>query len=352
MADTPLSYNNDVAQDYFENISTIGILVRWDRINATGVVKYNILASTHIDGNYSLIGTVDFPQDEFVHDSGTPSTYYKIQEIDGSNAVVATSQPFTGDEYLMIASILYEVRQFLRKMVYREMGVFEGTDRTWCRCAYHNWNYWPRPDIVISGLSNDGDKSPMIHLSENTPIYRTAGNTDNYPDGLLYKLDYQGRIHFIRDTDGSPYPIQEYDTVYATYAVKMFTNYEINTALVYALQAISAQPGAPKISSFGQMPFYWEQAVVTGAAFWLYRQLLANLNEREWRLLVQDPDRDAYDAIKDIRETMKSYESWWKDSLKSLPLARYPGIRTIVTQTHMLPGGRSRFFRQMWKGGV
>jgi hypothetical protein len=238
-------------------------------------------------------------------------------------------------------------------MVYREMGVFEGSDRSWCRFAYNNWNYWPRPQIHISGSSNDGDRSPLVVLSENTPTYKTiSGNTDNYSDGLLYKLDYQGRVHFFRESDDSPYVIQPYDTVYATYAVKMFTNYEINAATTYALQAIASQPGAPKINSVGQMPFYWEQGVVQGAVYWLYRQLLANLNDREWRLLVQDPDRDGYDAIKDIKDTMKSYQEDWKDALKTLPISKYPSIRSIVGQTHTLPGGRSRFFRQIWKAGI
>lgn len=353
MADTPLGANQDIAKSYFESMALPGILVRWDRVNSSGIIKYNILSSTHLDGNYTLIGTVDFPQDEFIDDKGNPSTYYKVQEVDNNNTIVTTTQPFSGDEYLLISSILYEVRQFTRKMVYQEMGIFEGSDRTWAKFAYNDWNYWPRPQIHISGSSNNGDKNSLIVLSENTPIYKTInGNTDNYSDGLLYRLDYQGRVHFFRDSDGSPYPIHEYDNIYATYAVKMFTNYEINAATIYALQAISAQPGAPKINNVGQMPFWWEQAVVQGAAFWLYRQLLANLNDREWRLLVQDPDRDAYDAIKDIRETMKSYEEWWKESLKTLPISTYPKIRTIVTQTHMLPGGRSRFFRQLWKGGV
>lgn len=353
MADTPLGTNLDVAKSYFESMALPGILVRWDRITPSGVVLYNILSSTHIDGNYSLIGTVDFPQDEFVDNAGNPSKYYKVEEINASGAVIATSQPFSGDEYLLISSILYEVRQFTRKMVYREMGIFEGTDRSWCRFAYNNWNYWPRPQIFISGVSNDGDKSPLIVLSENTPIYKTiSGNVDNYADGLLYRLDYQGRVHFFRESDGSPYVIHPYDTIYATYAVKMFTNYEINAATTYAFQAIVSRPGAPKITSIGQMPFYWEQGVVQGATYWLYRQLLANLNDREWRLLAQDPDRDAYDAIKDLRETMKSYYEDWKDALKTLPISKYPAIRSIVGQTHMLPGGRSRFFRQIWGKGM
>jgi hypothetical protein len=93
MADTPLGSNQDVSKSYFESMKLPGILVRWDRINQTGVVKYNILSSTHLDGNYSLIGTVYFPQDEFVDDKGNPSTYYKVEEINSSNAIVATSQP-------------------------------------------------------------------------------------------------------------------------------------------------------------------------------------------------------------------------------------------------------------------
>ena len=350
MSDTPYGSNFDVAQTYFNSQGSYGVLVRWDRINTSNVVKYNILRSTHFDGTYELIDSVPFPQDEYIDAEGHPNFYYKIQEVNSSDTVIATSQPFSGDEQLILASVIHQVRQFMRIYVQDEEVVFEGTNRTWARVGYNNWNYWPRPQVRISGYSNDGDSSAVKTLSENTPLYTTIEGSDNYEDGLIYKLDYQGRVYFLNATDGTPYPIHEYDTVYVSYAVKMITNYEINEAVNFALQRIAAQPGAPKITSLAGAPDYYEQAVVEGATFWLLRMLLSGLNNREWRLLLQDPEANSYDTIKEVRETAKMYEEWFKETLKTLPISKYPRIAAIVGQTHMLPGGRSRFFRSMWKG--
>ena len=65
----------------------------------------------------------------------------------------------------------------------------------------------------------------------------------------------------------------------------MFTNTQINNALYLALQAINAQPGTNKYSSVAAVPYWYDQALVSGATYYLIRQLIVGLNQRERRLL-------------------------------------------------------------------
>ena len=38
--------------------------------------------------------------------------------------------------------------------------------------------------------------------------------------------------------------------------------------------------------------------------------------------------------------------------LEKLPIATYPGIRSVVVPEFNMPGGRSRFFRYIWNIGT
>jgi len=49
---------------------------------------------------------------------------------------------------------------------------------------------------------------------------------------------------------------------------------------------------------------------------------------------------------------MKTYQEEFKDMLEKLPLAVRPVMGTITTPEYAFPGGRSRLFRQMFKGGA
>jgi len=51
---------------------------------------------------------------------------------------------------------------------------------------FPHWNYAPRPQVRITGASNEGDSDAMKFLSENTSLYTTlAGSgagTTSYPE--------------------------------------------------------------------------------------------------------------------------------------------------------------------------
>lgn len=198
---------------YYSNSSEAqGIYIEWERYTLTGVSKYNILRSSHIDGPYSLVGSVDFPQNDYVDEDGLASSYYKIQEVNASDVVITTSQPINGDELLIKSSLRHELLHLLNVPIYDEEVIFN-KDRTKATVAFSFWNYTPRPQVRITGYSSDGNREPMIILSEYETINQTInGPNPNYPDGLKIKLDYKGTIYFIDEND-DPVEIHPYDTV-------------------------------------------------------------------------------------------------------------------------------------------
>ena len=132
----------------------------------------------------------------------------------------------------------------------------------------------------------------------------------------------------------------------------MFTNAQINNALYLALQSINARPGLNKISDVRGVPFYYDQCLVSGATYYLLRQLLVGLNSRERRLLVQDEGQGAFDAVANLKETAKMYQEEFNALLETLPIAVRPVMGTVTVPEYAFPGGRSRLFREIWKGGA
>jgi hypothetical protein len=128
----------------------------------------------------------------------------------------------------------------------------------------------------------------------------------------------------------------------------MFTTDHMNSALNMALQSINAQPGATKYPNVVNAPFYYEPALVYGAAYYMLRSVLVQLTNRQRRLLIEDPDAK---FVEDLRSTATMYKEEFDKLLEKLPISRYPGIRSVVVPEFNMPGGRSRFFRYIWNIG-
>lgn len=345
------AFSEDIPLVYYGSQDSPGVYLNWDRYPApsASIATYQIERATNFYGPFEIVDTVAFPVNEYIDEEGRPEYYYRIVELDGDGFTLRTSQPIIGDELLVKASLAYQVRDLLRVRVLDEEVPFN-RNRTVAFSSFPNWNYSPRPMIRISSLSNDGARDPMEIMSEDDGILRTFGTTDNYPTGLKYKLDYQGRIYFI-DGNDEPLAVDYADTVLATYYVRMFSGREMNDALYMALQQINALPGVTAYSSVGGAPYWYDAALVIGATYWLIRSLMLRLTNRETRLLVHEPGADDpwFDNLKTIADM---YKTDWDSILKTLPKARYPSLRTVVTPEYYLPGGRSRFFRYVWKGGA
>jgi hypothetical protein len=88
---------------------------------------------------------------------------------------------------------------------------------------------------------------------------------------------------------------------------------------------------------------------VYGAAYYILRSLLVSLTSRQRRLLIEDPDAKITD---DLRQSATMYKEEFEKLLEKLPIAFYPGIRSVVVPEFNMPGGRSRFFRYIWNIGT
>ena len=347
-----------------EAIST-GLFLEWDRYSSTGVSSYNIYRSDYFDGNYELVANIEWPHNEVVDTGGGPTNYYKVEEIANDLSVMSISAPFNGEELLIKSSLRYELEHLLNIPIYDEEVLFT-KNRTEASTAFPFWNYNPRPQIRITGKSNEGDNDPLIILSEYDAINKTINPSydpiqytrdgeiveytggNNYSNGLKIKLDYNGKIFFVNN-NGDPEPIKSYDTVFCTYYVKAFTTQHMNSSLNLALQKINAQPGSTKYQYVYQTPYYYDAALVYGAAYYLLRNLLVQLTQRQRRLLFEDPDARIYD---DIAKAAEMYKEDFKEQVEKLAIVKYPGIRGIVVPEFNMPGGRSRFFRYIWNIGT
>lgn len=328
---------------------------------------YNIIIGdlnnrlTYMPTSLDFVAGVQAPLTEYIDPNGNPADIYYIKQATDDFSSIKSLPPMSGDELLIKSSVLYELNALLRVPVYDEEPLF-GYNRTSAKIAYGDIVTDPAPEVRITCSTNGGQRSPMYTLSPYNGFYNSLdqSNSDpfdapnlsnNYPNGLFYRFTNEGKFYFF-DINGNPVSLQEYDTILVSYYVKMFTNNQINNALYLALQSINAQPGVNKISQVASAPFYYDAALVSGATFYLLRQLLVGLNQRERRLLVMDPEQGSYDAVASLRDTMKTYQEEFKDYLEKLPLAVRPVMGTISVPEYAFPGGRSRLFRSLWKGGA
>ena len=281
---TQLSFSQSNLVYYNTNAANPGIFIEWERYTLSGVYSYKIFRSDYFDGTYTEIDEVLFPINEYVDGGGSPSSFYKIQEIGNDlTTVLSTSAPINGDELLIKSSLRFELEHLLNIPIYDEEVLFR-RGRSQATVAFPFWNFYPRPEVRITGSSNEGDQDAMFTLSEYDPIYKTINpdydpilysrdgtitnyaSGNNYSDGLKYKCDYMGNIYFVK-SDGTPQTIQSYDTVFVSYNVKAFTSQHMNSSLNMALQVINAQPGASKYPSIASVPYYYDPALVFGAAY-------------------------------------------------------------------------------------
>ena len=359
------SFTNSTLVYYNTQPSYPGIFIEWERSGAQNVAFYKIQKSTNFEGTYTTIATVTFPTNEGVDTNGSPSDYYRIQEVDSNGNVLNTSSPMLGDELLVKSSLRYELEHLLNIPIYDEEVIFR-RNRSVGSVAFPFWNSVPKPEVRISGPSNQGDRDPLIQLSETDPIYSTINTTydpiiknrdgyesqytdgNNYPNGLMVKYDFMGNIYFI-DENGDPVEIHSYDNVLVSYSIKMITNDHMNSSLYMALQTINSQPGASKYQTVAAAPYFYDPALVFGAAYYILRSLLTSLTNRQRRLLIEDPDARITD---DLRQSATMYKEEFEKMLEKLPIAFYPGIRSVVVPEFNMPGGRSRFFRYIWNIGT
>jgi len=348
----------------YTNYEGNGIFISWQPISTdlSAIDHCSIKRSGYQNGTYEEITTIDFPQDYYVDGDGSLDSYYIIEERNASDIVLATHHPLWGDELMLRSSVAYELSWLLNVPVYQERLSFANDQRTKAKItAWGSINYWPRPKVYITGTQNDGDREPYILIPQkgatniDTQIdFADDGvtwadtQTPDY-DELEWYPDYNGYIYFV-DTDGNPVSIKRADEVLIDYTFKAVSTTEINNAIYTTACDITAQAGVDKSYSanpgtIGNIPRYWDAALVDGAAYRILRRMALSLNQTERKLPFRDWSSDGDDPARRMLEMAKEYGEKFALEKKEIATAKYPNIRIIVGQEMQMPGARNRFFR-------
>jgi len=350
-----------------------GIYLTWERQVLTGVDHYRIMRGTHLDASYTSIDTVNWPDNEYIDQvlGYGISNFYKIQEEDVNDTVLATSQPMWGEDLLLRASLAYEMDPFMRLPVYMEELYFTNDERNKGYVAsWGAWDYFQRPRLYISRAPMSGSNYttfaagskdaymvlPQRGTTNLVTQVTSVGNPPTYAASKTYSSlewypDYNGNIYFV-DSSGQPVSIDWYDNILVDYQFQVFSPKELNDALFLAAGDLISRPGigkggrAESYGTIGNMPRRWDYALVAGASFWLLRRLSLMLLQRERRLVFLDPDG----KVPDLSNLMESYKTQFADAAKVIPIESFPLIGINVTPSYQLPGQRSRFFRMSFKG--
>ena len=183
--------------------------------------------------------------------------------------------------------------------------------------AYPNWNRDPRPIVRLNNRVID--------------------------DG--WYVDWNGRVYFDR-------LMAPEDTVYMAYNFAYFKDEELMAFLDFGLKMMNTVP--PASTSYGSlatMPFEWDAPVLLFAAMQGLRRLIFGLNFQEKFVIFARPENleATQQVIQNMKDLLTQYEALWLEVKKDVKTRRLPGIAQYVTPEYTLPGGRSRWFRYLYK---
>lgn len=145
----------------------------------------------------------------------------------------------------------------------------------------------------------------------------------------------------------------EHETVQADYNFSWFGSEEMATFLSFSLNEINmVPPGSSK--TLANAPVTWYPAIVYGAAKNVYRRLIHDLSYQQPKLVYGwDGTADGgtwKDAVENFRTLKENYEGDFEDAAKNAKRNTWPSIGIVVAPEFTMPGGRSRWFRYLYKG--
>jgi len=182
--------------------------------------------------------------------------------------------------------------------------------------AYENWNQDPRPIVRVNNrIADDG-----------------------------WHSDYMGKIYF--DTLMAPE-----DSISVAYNFSYFSKEELLSFLNLGLKMMNGLPPASEAYSDLQFaPYVWDGGILLFAAMTALKRLIFGLTWQEKRIIYGRPE-DAQNAAQLYQDLYKSYLELWTEFGKNVKTRKLPGMAMYVTPEYTLPGGRSRWFRYLYKSG-
>lgn len=185
--------------------------------------------------------------------------------------------------------------------------------------AYKNWNKDPRPIARLNNRIVD--------------------------DGWF--VDWDGKVYF----DGLMAPE---DSVNMFYHFRYFSDEEILSFLNLGLKMMNATPPSSVVyTTLVNMPGEWDAPVLLYAAVTALKRLIFGLNFQEKMIIFTRPDAPdaANQVIQNFKDLYTDYNTMWLEIKKNAKTQKLYGMAQYVTPEYTLPGGRSRWFRYLYKSG-
>jgi hypothetical protein len=178
---------------------------------------------------------------------------------------------------------------------------------------------------------------PRWNQSAGVRIYR---NEEIVNSGI--EVNYcNGTVTFIDE-------LLEQDVITADYNFRWFTEEQLDRFLDNALLQLNF---APPVAGYdlNNAPDNQIPAILYGAARDAYRTLMGCILFQEPAQVFGGPEA-AKDLFSQMETLKQNYEKDFLYFLENKKYGAYPSVRAVVTPEYTLPGGRSRWFRYLFKG--
>ncbi len=177
---------------------------------------------------------------------------------------------------------------------------------------------------------------PRWNQSADVKIYRN-GNVIN--EGV--------EVNFFRGSVTFDEALSSQETVHADYNFNWFKEEELNWFLNGALQSLNLFP--PHSSyTLDNVPDKYIPAILYGASKDALRQLMMCVQFQQPAQVFGGPEQ-AQNAFKAFDTLKQNYEKDFDKLVEQKKFGPYPSTHTIITPSYTLPGGRSRWFRMLFK---
>lgn len=213
--------------------------------------------------------------------------------------------------------------------------------------------------VALSEMISCAQKIPVYHEQSITDIYNKkfkftfprwnqAYGTRVFRNGKLVEGGYE--INYFNGTILFDSSLSVYDTIYADYNFRWFSDEQLDRFLLNALGIVNFYP--PQ-SAYGilSVPDLYIPMLLYGAAKDAIRELLMCLNFQQPQQVFGGGEA-AQKAFSNMETLKKNYEEEFTRLLEQKKYGRYPRTKAVTVPEFTLPGGRSRWFRYMFGGGV
>jgi len=165
-----------------------------------------------------------------------------------------------------------------------------------------------------------------------------------------FTIDYEnGRIIF-KNSDLEHGPIEIEDQIDVDYTFSYFSDKQIQSYFDKAKAIWNVHPPFGGPGNIYTTSNTLQSVFMVGAASFAFRELLFGLAVQERRIIWDNESWDeGWKNVKDLFSKLSDeYKGDW-EKLLTAKQYQLPSIAAVVTPSYTLPGGRSRFFRYLYK---